>query len=76
MQRQTSVGRVPCPESREDIFNVQAVDILLDPRLEPEAFDRGGDCERQMPEGSEWVPGVVEDQPPIEEQAADGVGWR
>lgn len=55
---------------------MQAVDILLDPRLEPEAFDRGGDCERQMPEGSEWVPGVVEDQPPIEEQAADGVGWR
>ena len=55
---------------------MQAVDILPDPGLEPETFERRGDCERQMPEGSEGGSGVVEDQPPVEEQAADGVGWR
>ena len=49
--------------------------ILSDPRLESEAFDGRGDCERQVSEGSDGVSRVVEDQPPVEEEIADIVGW-
>lgn len=54
---------------------MQTVDVLTDPGLDSKAFDGRGDGERQMPEGSDRGSGVVEDQPPIEEQAANGVGW-
>ena len=67
--------RVPRPESGEDVVNAQTVDVLSDPGLESEAFDGGGDCEGQIPEGSDGVSGVVEHQPPVEEQIANGVGW-
>lgn len=54
---------------------MQTVDVLPDPGFEPEAFDGRGDCEGQIPEGSDGVPGVVEDQPSVEEQIDNGVGW-
>ena len=56
-------------------MNAQTSVILSDPRLESEAFDGSGYRERQVPEGSDRVSRVVEDQPPVEEEIADVVAW-
>lgn len=56
-------------------MNSQTPVILSDPGLESEAFDGRGDRERQIPEGSDRIPSVVEHQPPVEEEIADVVDW-
>lgn len=74
-QRYPAVWRVACPHPCADVFDSQTVDFLSDPGLESEAFDGRGDGEGQIPKGSDGLSGVVEDQPPVEEEIADRVGW-
>ena len=75
MQRHPTTWRGPSPESCKYIVNSQTPVILSDPGLESEAFDGRRDCERQVPEGSDGIPSVVEYQPPVEEEIADFVRW-